>query len=56
MKKGPPHIAVITPTGISVGARSVRARVSASTRYILPDSPAAGKSSLWSEPIIILIR
>src|SRR2546429_7260861 len=44
MKNGPPRIAVITPTGISAGAKSVRARVSHSTRKAEPRKKDAGIS------------
>jgi len=45
MKNGPPASAVMIPTGISVGVSSVRAKVSAMTRYIPPMHADAGKSS-----------
>ena len=38
------------PTGISAGARSTRARRSASTRKIAPTSTEAGSSRRWSGP------
>src|SRR5262249_47783564 len=50
-KNGPPQSAVSTPTGISVGASSVRAAASAQTRKIAPPRNEAGISSRWSEPI-----
>src|SRR5213593_903011 len=44
MKNGPPRTAVITPTGISAGAKSVRASVSHSTRKAEPTKKEAGIS------------
>ena len=44
MKKGPPKAAVMTPTGSSMGARSVRARVSEAIRKEAPSSAEAGRS------------
>ena len=41
-KKGPPRIAVSTPTGSSTGAATVRARSSASSKRMAPVSPLAG--------------
>src|SRR3989442_15320488 len=41
-KNGPPHIAVTTPTGSSVGLTTVRARVSAQRRKIAPPQADAG--------------
>jgi hypothetical protein len=49
-KKGPPNIAVIIPTGISVGARSILASVSQATRKLAPKSMHAGISIRRSGP------
>ena len=43
-KNGPPMIAVTTPTGISVGAITVRATVSQITRKLPPNNTVAGRS------------
>ena len=50
MKKGAPKKAVITPTGISAGARSVLARMSDESRKIAPINAEAGKRTRWSGP------
>src|SRR5205085_11518855 len=50
MKNGPPRRAVITPTGISVGAKSVRAAVSHNTRNAAPRKKDAGISVRWPGP------
>lgn len=49
-KKGPPHNAVIIPTGNSVGATAVLASVSAKIRKIAPDNVAAGTRVRWLDP------
>src|SRR5580704_13284107 len=50
MKKGPPASAVITPTGISVGARTVRERVSQRARKAAPKRKEHGSNARWSAP------
>ena len=45
MKNGPPSIAVITPTGISLGASAVRATVSQSIRNPPPTQNDVGTSN-----------
>ena len=50
MKNGPPTIAVITPTGTSVGARMVRATVSQTARNAAPAKKEQGISRRWSAP------
>ena len=49
-KKGPPSMAVIMPTGISVGARRVLAKVSHITKKLAPNRVDAGISILRSGP------
>ena len=50
MKNGPPSSAVTTPTGISVGAMMVRAKVSQMTRKAPPRKKDPGINSRWSGP------
>src|SRR6266852_1091094 len=50
IKNGPPHKAVITPTGISVGASTVRESVSHSARNAAPNRQEHGSSTRWSAP------
>jgi hypothetical protein len=50
MKNGPPSIAVITPTGISLGASIVRAIVSQIIRNPAPTKNDAGINTRWSAP------
>jgi hypothetical protein len=45
-KNGAPIIDVITPTGISVGAKSVRAQVSQKTKKAPPIRNAIGHNTL----------
>jgi hypothetical protein len=52
MKKGPPKAAVITPTGNSVGARRVLAKVSDAIRKEAPINAEAGMRRRWSGPKI----
>ena len=52
MKKGPPKAAVITPTGNSIGARIVLARVSDAIRKEAPSNAEAGMRRRWSGPKI----
>lgn len=54
MKHGPPMSAVITPTGISVGAITVLARASQRTRNAPPSSKHEGITILLSRPEIFL--
>src|SRR5262249_15741534 len=51
-KNGPPNMAVMTPTGISIGANSVRAARSHTTRNAAPNSADAGRTRRWSTPTI----
>ena len=50
MKKGPPNIAVMIPTGISVGASKVRANVSQIIKKLAPNNMDVGISILRSDP------
>ena len=49
-KNGPPSMAVIIPTGISVGARRVLAKVSQITKKLAPNKVEAGIRTLRSGP------
>ena len=49
-------MAVTTPTGISDGAMTVRATVSARTRSMAPSKAEAGRRKRWSGPQIIRTR
>ena len=51
-KNGPPSIAVIIPTGISVGAMIILASVSHKTRKLAPKNMDAGNNILRSGPTI----
>ena len=54
IKAGAPIIAVIIPTGISVGATIFLAIVSQAVKNAPPASAHAGKTILWSSPEIFL--
>ena len=53
---GPPMDAVISPTGISAGAITVRANKSDIINKKAPANAEQGISFLWSEPINCLSR
>jgi hypothetical protein len=50
MKNGPPASAVTTPTGISVGAITVRDSVSHNARNAAPSKNEHGINMRWSAP------
>ena len=51
MKRGPPRMAVMIPTGSSVGERMVLAIVSHRARAAPPRRKEHGRTVRWSKPL-----